>query len=116
MTTQHQYIVPIYCPNEETWSKIHMRVQPLNSLYDEHGNLKDCMFGKITHDHLGSFYVFLALEQRVAEAVRDELLTDKNLIVLPIKEYDHTINLETRATQQTPIQGGKGRYATQSTS
>lgn len=86
MTGETQYVVSVFRESDQTWSKIHMLTQPLNCLYDQHGNLQNCGFGRVTDEWLGEFYVFQSLERRVAETVRDELKRDSTLKVLPIKE------------------------------
>jgi len=90
MATEMQYVVPVYREDDNIWSKIAMLTQPLNCLYDEHGNLKRCGFGRVTHDLLGEFYVFQSLDKKVAEVVKEQLLINKELKVLPIKQavYD----------------------------
>ncbi len=86
MTNETQYVVPVYRENDATWVKIAMLTQPLRCLYDDYGNLNRCGFGRVKHDLLGEFYVFQSLDKKVAEEVREQLLIDKELNVLPMKE------------------------------
>lgn len=86
MATEKQYVIPVLGDAENTWPKIHMLTQPLKCLYDEHGNLKNCGFGKVQNKWLGEFYVFQSLDKKVAETVREMLITDSELTVLPLGE------------------------------
>lgn len=86
MFTGRRYIVAVYDEDEGTWGKIHMTVQPLSDLYDEHGNLKDCRFIKTGHELFGHFRIFECLDKRLAEDVRKLLVERRDLIVLPVRE------------------------------
>lgn len=84
--TEKQYVIPILRETEETWSRIHMLTQPLNCLYDQHGNLQNCGFGRVKNEWLGEFYVFQSLDKKVAEVVKQELSRDSTLKILPMQE------------------------------
>ena len=87
--TENQYIVPVLREAEDTWSKIAMLTQPLSCLYDQHGNLQNCGFGRVRNERLGEFYVFQSLDRKVAEIVRQELLRNPELKVMPIREVQY---------------------------
>lgn len=81
-----KYSVPIVRDSEDTWSRIHMRTQPLSCLYDDGGNLSRCCFERIQNELLGDFYIFSSLDRKVAEEVSQKLHKDEGLNVLPIIE------------------------------
>ncbi len=89
MSIQTQYVIPILHENDNTWSQIHMLIQPLKCVSDEYGNLKDCTFSMATDKLIGDFHLFQTLDEQVAKIVQKEFQRDKNLTVLPIRKIQY---------------------------
>ncbi|MEE9525708.1 MAG: hypothetical protein V3V78_03840 [Candidatus Woesearchaeota archaeon] len=81
------YGVPVVIDHEEVPLKVLASMQHIGCIIDESGNLKGCGYGKVTEDSQ-EIYLINTLEREVAETIREALMVDPSLNVLPIRLPD----------------------------
>ncbi|MEK6955804.1 MAG: hypothetical protein AABW52_04045 [Nanoarchaeota archaeon] len=95
---QVQYVIPIMIDvpgtgRESTWSRVSVLAQRVESAFNYTGNLHGCKFGMYYDQDLRrDMYIFRALDEKVADDMRDILSRDEILSILPKRRVEVDIS------------------------